>query len=867
MPVNRFRSGTLCRCADSANPVWGTRVPAGQQEDKLENEPTALRVEFRQRKTPRQPRGTISSPDQTGNHPEAGLGRKKNRQDGSKGLLALFIPASILSRHLCFSAIDHVGGEVMPKDNVQLICSIAELTPAFDESVSLHDFLQRVVSTVAEHMKATVCSIYLYDESANELVLSATYGLAASAIGNVRMKLGEGITGRAMRELRPIRVDRGEQSPFFKFFPGIREEGQHAFLAVPIIRGLVRVGVLVIQHTEAGYFDSNDVGALTAIASQLAGAIENARLLMTLRTQSSETQARPPVDEEEASVRFVRGDPGAPGVGLGPVKNLEGLFAASLETHLPPGDAGHHSLADFLEAVRRTEQQLETLQQQMEEMQADISAGLVFSAHLLMLKDPAFVGRMQELIETGEAPCEAIVQTVRHYLRVFAESPLPQLQEKVQDIRDLGHRLLSNLLGDRSVQTDSVGHIVIADDVLPSELVKLKIERAEGIVLTGGGVTAHVAILARSLDIPVVVHAGKLPPAILACKQMLIDGSQGHIFPDPDQRVVDSYRSLLERKGEEGAVYPEPVVTRTACGNTINLLANINLLSEVRMARQTGAQGVGLYRSEFPFMIRNSFPSEEEQYRIYLRILEEMEGLPVIFRTLDIGGDKALSYFSAGKEDNPFLGLRAIRFSLRYRDIFSEQLRALLRAGAGRELRIMFPMVSSLEDLDEARNIVQQCLRSLRKEQKEHNPAPLLGLMIEIPAAVELADELAAEADFLSVGSNDLTQYVLAADRTNQSMAEYYCPYHPAVLRCLKRVADAAIRHGKPLSVCGEIANNPKLIPFLLGIGIRSLSMDPRLIASVRTCVEGIHLDACVPLAERALELSRLHDLAAHLGA
>ncbi len=751
----------------------------------------------------------------------------------------------------------------MSKDNVDLICSVAEITGMFAGSRNLSEFLQRVVETVARHMKASVCSIYLYDEGREQLVLSATHGLRRDSIGRVRLGLGEGITGLAVKELRAIREDRGSSNPHFKFIPDTEEERYEAFLAVPILRGLTRVGALVLQHETPGFFEENDTRALRAIASQLAAAIESARLLMDVHDASRLTL----ISGAEEGCQFIKGVPGSSGVGQGTLAFYGRLAEDSLAAVAAKALQEELGMAEFEQALALTEKQLEDLQGDMKEEMLDLSVMLIFSAHLLMLKDEAFAGEIREQIKSGVHPATAVGQVVDKFSRLFAETSNPRLQEKVQDIRDLGYRLTINLLPTPEVSPDYSGKVVLARELMPSDMLRLSAQKAAGLVLLGGGCTAHVAILARSLDMPLVVTDDQRMRRVHAGTELLVDAEQGTIYVNPGRDVQEQYTELQRNRTamrESGAgIKPE---TRTRDGVRVRLLANINLLSELRLAKEVKAEGVGLYRSEFPYLVRNDFPSEEEQFRIYRRILDEMSGRDVVFRTLDIGGDKMLSYFPSVNEANPFLGLRAIRFSLRYRNIFSQQLRALLRAGQGQKLWIMFPLISSVDDFLAAREIVNECLQELADEGVEHNAEPLLGVMIELPAAVEIAPELAAAADFLCLGTNDLIQYMLAVDRTNQHIVEYFIPYHPAILRALKRVATAAQDAGKPLSLCGELATDARLLPFLVGIGINTLSMDARKIGEVQAVLEKIDSKEAQNLARRLLMTGIIREVEDILG-
>ncbi|HEY8240357.1 MAG TPA: phosphoenolpyruvate--protein phosphotransferase [Kiritimatiellia bacterium] len=749
------------------------------------------------------------------------------------------------------------------KDNVDLICDIGELAGLFEKSTSLENFLQTAVSIVAYHMRAAVCSVYLYDEAAQELVLTSTQGLSPDSVGRVRLKIGEGLVGQAIMELRAIREGNAFRSPHFKYIPGIFEERYQAFLAVPILRGLSRVGVLCVQDPVPDYFDENDTKALQAIAAQLATVIENAKLLMTLHQMQSSAPAAVEHAVAEQELRFVRGVPAASGFAHGRA-TIYGAFNGDSWASGAPAEPA--TIEDFHRAVARTEQQLEDLQRQLEERIADV-ASMIFSAHLLIVKDPNFSGAMVRLIREGKTPQEAIGEVVHQYCHLFAQSANPRLREKEQDVKDLGRRLLRNLGSDQEAGADYAGCVIIAGELMPSDILKLSAQSAEGLLLIGGGATSHVSILARALELPMVISESRRLFSLAADRMVLLDGDQGTITIDPTPEVIANYRELqAARRVAEQHAAQMPDITWTRDGERVRIFANINMLSELKVARQMKAEGIGLYRSEFPFIVRNDFPSEEEQFRVYSRILSEMDGHEVQFRTLDIGGDKMLSYFPSVNESNPFLGLRALRFSLRHKEIFAQQLRAFLRAGAGRQLKIMFPLVSSVDDFIEAREVVMECIAMLKADGIAHNPSPELGAMIELPSAVEVADELAAEADFLSIGGNDLVQYILAVDRTNESISDMYVAYHPAVLRALKRVAVATLARNRPLSLCGEMASDPKIIPFLLGIGIMTLSVDVRQIPRVHNVVSELKLSECRQKAEALLRLGRVKDVAAVLG-
>lgn len=731
------------------------------------------------------------------------------------------------------------------KDNVALMCDIGELVGLFDFEAGLDAFLEKAVSMVAWHMRAAVCSIYLFEAETQELVLRANQGLNPILIGTLRLKIGEGITGTSLKTMEPICEARATDNPHFKHISGSREEQFLSFLAVPIFRKMNPVGVIVVQDPQWNYFTANDIQALKVISSQLAGVVENAHLLMRLGgAEEPTTPTLPNFSDEEfgSGSHLVRGQGGSGVMGMGLSTRIgQYLSHTATKNACPVG----LTEADFDRAVLATERQLIGLQQRLENRLHD-AASMIFAAHVLMLKDEAFTGEIRKKIRGGINPWAAIMDEIRKYADLFSRSPNPTLREKVLDVEDLGHRLLHNLSPPSMESTgpDYAGQIIIAEDLLPSDILKLSAEGAAGLVVLTGGQHSHVAILAKALQIPFLIASDRRLLHLPEKTPVLLDAREGHIVvrpgPEAIQTMKDLIRSLADRDRLARQTRDE---TRSRDGTEIQLLANLNLLTELDVALSVKAKGIGLYRTEFPFIVRSTFPTEEEQYMGYKRILEEMEGRPVVFRTLDIGGDKALSYFPSPHENNPFLGLRALRFSLRNPAIFKQQLRALLRAAHGNpQARVMFPLVASLDEFRAARELAETCQRELEIEKVSHR-MPDLGVMVELPSAAVMSNELAAEADFLSIGSNDLIQYLLAVDRTNDEVADWYAPHNPAVLRSLHFIVKAARKANKPVSICGNIASDPGMLTFLLGIGLRTLSLDPHTIPGVQRCISEIDVN------------------------
>ncbi len=732
------------------------------------------------------------------------------------------------------------------RDHAKLICDIGELSAIITDASDLDAMLQKIVDTAAGHMEADVCSVYLFDEAGKELVLRATRGLLPSSVGTVRLRPGEGLTGLAFSERRPICEADAPSHPAYRFFPGIGEESYRSFVAVPILRGRRPVGAMTLQSKQPGHFSAEDVQVFRAITMQLATTIEMARLLLTLESPgASITPTSGP-----SELRLVHGQVGAEGLAVGEVVIIRQPSLAEIRA-LMGGVA--LELPDFRRAVVATEQQLEHLEKLAGERLSDVTA-VIFSAQLMMLRDQSWLGAMEEQIAAGTPPAEAVYRVLLNYVELFDRMDNAYMREKRYDVLDVGRRLLGNLSGHRAAESSIEGRIAIAAELLPSDVLKLGLEKVGGIVLLSGGVTSHVAVLARSLDLPLIFVDEPRLLEIPDGTRVVLDARQGNLFVAPDEEVEQHFREQEDsRRSAPQSAEGMREETRTADGTRVRLLANINLLADVEVARSYKAEGIGLYRTEFPFMIRNDLPSEEEQLRIYRRLVEGMPGREITFRTLDVGGDKVLSYFDYAAEANPFLGLRSIRFSLRHRDVFLQQVRAILRAAHDIHVRIMFPMISSPDELAAAADAVDECRASLRQEGTPACEHVELGMMLEVPSVLEMMDELSRRADFFSIGTNDFVQYMLAVDRTNVNVADLYIPHHPAVLRGLHRAITAALRHGRDVSVCGDMAHDPRFVRFLLGIGVRKFSMSARYLPRVQEAIFATVLEEAQAFAKRLL--------------
>jgi phosphotransferase system enzyme I (PtsP) len=732
-------------------------------------------------------------------------------------------------------------------NHLQLICDIGEINQVFTDSQSIETFLQKIVDLVARHMATAVCSVYLYEESTNELILSATHGLNPASVGKVHLKLGEGLVGLSLKEQRIVNEHIGRLHPNFKLIPETAEEKFDSLLAVPILRGVLKIGVLVIQREYSKAFSDNDIAVLKAVTSQIANMLELARLFITMKTPPKPLQN----SGKKSLPKLFRGKVASEGFAMGPARIVD--RDRTFENFSLKVFAANYTIDDFHKAVAETVHQLEQLQEQVEEKLSDV-ASLIFTAHLLLLKDNQFVGSMQKQIEKGVEVPGAILSVAKHYIDIFSRGSNSYIREKVQDIEDVSIRLLGNLVPELRSEYQCSDHIVISTELFPSDMLKMSSENALGIILVTGGTTSHLSILARSLNLPLLIIDSPSLFSIPDETLLLLDAETGNLHINPTKEVTEKFTARNEGRKKAllkiSSVQPE---TRTKDGKRIRLYASINLLSDLKLARDIKCEGIGLYRTEFPFLIRSNFPSEEEQYVIYRRLVEGMEGSLITFRTLDIGGDKVLSYFDHPKEQNPFLGMRSIRFSLSNRELFDQQIRAMLRAGAGAQIRIMFPMISTLEEFLEAKNIVYKNIEYLHKSSITCNESPSVGIMIEVPSVLSIINELAEEADFFSIGTNDLVQYLLAVDRTNEKVANLFIQHHPAVLRAMKHVSDAAIKYKKGISICGDMAVRERYLPFFIGIGISELSIEPASLPKVQESIQKIDSREACSLAQSML--------------
>lgn len=555
--------------------------------------------------------------------------------------------------------------------------------------------------------------------------------------------------------------------------------------------------------------------------------------------------------------KVYRGIAVSAGVCRGKVIVLHRSRRAIIKRELDPA-AVLPEIKRFEHALVRTRQQITEVQRRVADTMSSSEAD-IFDAHLLMLEDRVLIEEVIKIIGEQQTNAEFAFHTAaERYIAVLEAVEDEYLRERAADLRDLAGRVLDNLLEVKdqfNLRHLTEPCILVAHDLSPSMTAQLDKQFVLGFVTDIGGKTSHTAILARSLDIPAVVGAQGISEELESGDYALLDGYNGTVIVNPTDQTLFEYGQLVKIKASLDVklreVQSQPAVTLD--GRTIHLSANIESQDDVKGVIAHGAEGVGLFRTEFLFINREHPPTEDEQYRVYLQVAATVKPHSVIIRTLDLGGDKFASHLQLAKEMNPFLGWRAIRFCLAQPELFRAQLRAILRASAEGNVKMMYPMISGLDELVQANALVEKCKAELRAEKIPFDETLEIGAMIEIPSAVLIADMLARHVKFFSIGSNDLIQYTLAADRTNEKVSHLYEPTHPAILRLIKMTVDAAHAHGIWAGVCGEIAGDPVLAPLLVGLGVDELSAAPAVIDQVKYIIRRIKQVEAQSLAEFAL--------------
>ena len=720
-----------------------------------------------------------------------------------------------------------------------MLTTLKHIVQEVSRTPGLDAALNRLVTLVKEAMQVDSCSIYLANYDQQQLILTATNGLDQGAVGKVRIGFYEGVIGLVGQREEPLNIENVHQHPRFKHYPEVKEENYNAFLGTPIIYQRKVLGVMTMQQREMRRFSLDEEAFLVTLAAQIALEIANADMLGELI--QSESMALP------SGQQVINGVPGSSGLALGiGVTWNQQILLSTLVNRRHKNEA--YEIIAYRDAVEITRAEVKQLSLGLDEsLPDDIKA--IFSMYDQLLDANSLGREVEKRIKEGWNAATSLKLVVEEYAARFKAMQDPYMQERAVDIIDLSNRILGYILNPTKKPREfpDKPFILVADEITASMLAECPSEMLQGVISINGSQNSHAAILARAIGIPAIMGIASILPSLLDQKTLFIDGYSGMITISPEPMQIREFRHLIaeEKSLHEriDAMSNEPSVTLDH--HEMHLYLNTGLVVKQELADNDNIKGVGLFRTEIPFMQSDHFPPEQAQYELYRSILEANPDKDITMRTLDIGGDKPLSYLPI-VEDNPFLGWRGIRVTLDQPEIFLVQARAMIRASEDyTNLQIMLPMITTIAEVKEAKRLLKQAYYEVKEELKDPLSTmmmPKLGIMLEVPAVVYQLSQFAQHVDFFSVGSNDLTQYLLAVDRNNPRVSSLYNSFHPSVLAVLQEIATQANKLEKPITVCGELAGDPAGAVLLMAMGYQKLSMNAHNIRKINWVFRSIQL-------------------------
>jgi phosphotransferase system, enzyme I, PtsP len=728
-----------------------------------------------------------------------------------------------------------LSSSMMPVSR-QLLARVRDVMAGADKA---QQRLDKIVSVIAADMVAEVCSVYVI-RPGEVLELFSTKGLNASAVHNTRLRVGEGLIGLVGAQARPIALADAASHPDFVLRPETGEELYQSLMGVPVLRGGRVIGVISVQNRIRRNYSDEEIEVLETVAMVLAELISGGELIDRAELMPADGNALLPLRIGGSTIN--------PGLGVGVAVLHEPKFSV---TRLVAEDVDfeHERLQN---AVSEMHGALDDMMKQSDLAVAGEHRE-VLETFQMISKDTGWFTRIDEAVSSG-LTAEAAVQKINNDIRARMDQITdPYLRERIHDLEDLSTRLLHHLSGPNALNGSLVGDdtihnasslILVARNMGPAQLLDYDRSKLVGLVLEEGSPTAHVSIVARALDIPVVGQARDILNQIETGEPIIVDGTNAQVFIRPGEEVCERFKNSTRVRAERKAAYSQlrDLKSITKDGVRISLNINAGLLIDMPHLNDMGADGVGLYRTEIPFMVRSDFPDVAAQREIYTKVFRQSSAKPVIFRTLDIGSDKILPYWSAQDEENPAMGWRAIRISLDRPMIMRQQLRALIQAAVGRDLSVMFPMVAEVSEFDQARSLLE---RELKRESERGRDVPKsvrAGVMLEVPSLLFQLPVLLERVDFVSVGSNDLCQFLFAADRGNPRLSKRYDMLSPPVLSMLRNVVVHCDKAGVDLSLCGEMAADPLDAMALIGIGFRSISVQPSAVGPIKAMIRSLDL-------------------------
>ncbi|KMV92948.1 phosphoenolpyruvate-protein phosphotransferase ptsP [Klebsiella oxytoca 10-5244] len=720
-----------------------------------------------------------------------------------------------------------------------MLTRLREIVEKVASAPRLNEALDILVTDICAAMETEVCSVYLADHDRRCYYLMATRGLKKPRGRIVALAFDEGLVGLVGRLAEPINLADAQKHPSFKYIPAVKEGRFRAFLGVPIIQRRQLLGVLVVQQRELRQFDESEESFLVTLATQIAGILSQSQL-NALFGQYRQTR--------------IRALPASSGVAI-----AEGWMDVSLPLMEQVYEA---STLDTASERERLTGALEEAANEFRRYSKRYSAGAqketaaIFDLYSHLLSDARLRRELFAEVDKGAVAEWAVKKIIEKFAEQFAALSDGYLKERAGDLRTLGQRLLFHL--DDSIQGPNTWPeriVLVADELSATTLAEVPQDRLAGVVVRDGAANSHAAIMVRALGIPTVMGAD-IQPSLLHGHTLIVDGYRGELLVDPEPVLLQEYQRLISEENELSRLAEDDLerASELKSGERVKVMLNAGLSPEHEEKLGNFVDGIGLYRTEIPFMLQSGFPSEEEQVAQYQGMLQMFNDKSVTLRTLDIGADKQLPYMPIS-EENPCLGWRGIRITLDQPEIFLVQVRAMLRANAATgNLSILLPMVTSLDEVDEARRLIDRASREVEEMSGYAIPRPRLGVMLEVPSMVFMLPQLANRVDFISVGTNDLTQYILAVDRNNTRVASMYDSLHPGVLRALAMIARDAERFGIDLRLCGEMAGDPMCVTILIGMGYRHLSMNGRSVARVKYLLRRIDINEAQELSQRSLE-------------
>jgi len=727
-----------------------------------------------------------------------------------------------------------------------MFSQLRQIVEQFGEASTLSAAMNLLVEQTKIAMELDCCSIFITNKETQKLTLMASEGLDLKVVGDTHFNLDEGIVGLVYQKGEPINLANVSEHPSFKYLPASNEEKFSSFLGTPIIHKRQVLGVLVAQQELPRLFNKLEESFLMTLAVHLGSVLGDSVLELPATNVPSNRSIH------------LQGSPASPGICINKAHVLQAHLLLS-DISIEQTEQVENEITSFRSAVQACADEFSKVAITLKE-QVSKDAFMLFDVYAHLLKDKALLGAIETEINSNYLTAKSAVKRVAEkYIMQFEGMSDPYLKERAVEIRDVGQRLLYHLSNRDHEQQDFPEDIIlVAEEVTISMLALIPTSKLKGVVSVRGGLSSHVAILSRALGIPAVLGAS-LRLKSIAQKNIIIDGYAGTIIIEPEEALVTEYQVLLDEENEMKALVELGAnqAAMTKDGHAVELLLNTGLNTVPDVFNGQDFAGIGLYRSELPFMLSNAFPTEQQQVVTYQFLLEQYKGLPVTMRTLDIGGDKQLNYFPIN-EENPFLGWRGIRLTLDHPEIFLIQIRAMLRASVeAQNLRIMLPMVGSVGEVEESKRLIEQAWQEICWEQQldaKQFPLPEIGVMIEVPSAIFIIDQLASLVDFLSIGTNDLTQYLLAVDRNNSRVADLFDSYHPAVLQAMQLIFQQSKKNNIEVSICGELAGDPVGLLMLLGLGYRKLSMNAFNLNKVKYLLNKISIAEIEVCIEKALK-------------